>query len=351
MEVNPPVESTGRALRATVILVSVGICLALAWGLKHVFRSDTDTTADPALARNNSSFQIKHNNKPQPAAPSTVPQAESTGSVKTGVAKTVAKPVLPVPPAEAVTVAPAAPPTAPTATEPVATSAGVTLPRFTEESVPGTAIIFGKVTLTGTPEPEKLLPMDPKCGELHPGAKPTTQFYIVGPDKGLADVFVYISKGLEGQRFLPAKEHLVLDQKGCIYVPYVSGAMLGQTIEVRNSDPVLHNVHPMPVVAGNREYNRAQMPKGQPLLFTWDKEELFLKFKCDVHPWMFAYVSLLPHPYFTVTDANGNFAIPNVPPGKYTVELYHRKSGKITRDVTVQSDGTVEINESLQAVR
>lgn len=190
--------------------------------------------------------------------------------------------------------------------------------------------------------------MDPGCGALHKGEKPKTTFFVVGPNKELADVFVYVTKGLEGKKFPAPATHAVLDQVGCLYTPYVSGAQTGQTIEVRTSDPVLHNVHPMPTVAGNKEANKAQMPKSAPLMFTWDNPEVFLKFKCDVHPWMFSYVGLVDHPFFSVTGKDGTFKISNLPDGKYTIEAYHRKGGKVTKDIEVKG-GNVTANFEIPA--
>ncbi len=210
--------------------------------------------------------------------------------------------------------------------------------------------VTGKISLKGTPPPEKPIMMDPACGKSRgdfslPPAQ--TRFYVVGKDGGLADVFVYLKSGVTGKPAVPATP-VNIDQKGCEYTPYVSGAMVGQKILVSNSDPVLHNVHPTPVPP-NKEYNKAQLPKGPALEFSWDNAEILLRFKCDVHPWMFAYVGLVDHPYFAVSGTDGSFKIANVPPGKYVVEAFHRKSGKpVTQEVTVGADGakadfTVEV--------
>lgn len=209
------------------------------------------------------------------------------------------------------------------------------------------ADITGKVTLKGTPPPEKKLPLDPVCAKMHTEI-PTTRFYVVDKDGGLADAFVYIKEGLSQKEYPAPKEPAVLDQKGCEYLPYVLGAQTGQTIVVKNSDPVLHNVHPTPTVAGNKEYNKAQLPKGPDVTFSWEKPEIFLRFKCDVHPWMYAYVGLVDNPYFAVSKEDGTFTIKNVPPGKYTVEVYHRKAGKETKEITVgaqnaTADFTLEV--------
>ena len=202
--------------------------------------------------------------------------------------------------------------------------------------------ITGKITLKGTPPPEKALPLDATCGKARTdqGLEPAkTRFYAVGKDGALADVFVYLKSGVTAKPAVPATA-AVIDQKGCEYTPYIVGAMVGQKIHVKTSDPALHNVHPMPVVAGNKEYNKAHLPGSPPLEFSWDNQEILLRFKCDVHPWMFAYVGVVDHPYFAVSGADGSFKIADVPPGKYTVEAFHRKSGKpVTQEVTAGADG------------
>jgi hypothetical protein len=77
---------------------------------------------------------------------------------------------------------------------------------------------------------------------------------------------------------------------------------------------VLHNVHIIPIVAGNKESNTAQLPKSKDLVYSFAKEEQFLKFKCDVHPWMYSYVTVMSHPFYSVSGEDGTFKIENVPP-------------------------------------
>lgn len=199
--------------------------------------------------------------------------------------------------------------------------------------------ITGKVTLKGTAPAEKEIPMDPSCGKLHPNSKPTTRFYVVGADNGLGDVVVYL-KGAPATADGASAAPLIIDQVGCEYFPYVAAAQTNQKIVVKNSDPVLHNVHPTPKPGtGNKEANKAQLPKGPALDFAFPDAEMFLRFKCDVHPWMFSYVSIFENPYFAVTDDNGNFKIANVPPGKYTLVMDHRKAGTTEQEVEVKADG------------
>ena len=194
------------------------------------------------------------------------------------------------------------------------------------------ADITGTITLKGTPPPEKIILLPPDCGALHK-TPIKTRFYAANDKGQLADVVVVLKGANLKATGAPAKP-AILDQMGCEYVPYVTAVQAGQKILVKNSDPMMHNVHPIPAVAGNKEANKAQMPKALDLEFVFDKPEPFLKFKCDVHPWMFAYVSVFDHPYFSVTGADGSYKIANVPAGKYTVEVYHRKAAPIGSPVT-----------------
>lgn len=204
--------------------------------------------------------------------------------------------------------------------------------------------ITGKVTFKGTQPAETVLPLDPTCGKFHAGGL-KTRFYAVGANGGLGEVFVYLTDGLSGKTFEVPAAPLEIDQKDCVYIPYVAGVQAGQKVLVKNSDPLMHNVHVQFTVAENKPPmpNRAQMAGAKPFEYTFAKPEVFLKFKCDVHPWMFSYLTVLDHPFFAVTDKDGNFTIKNVPPGKYKVEAVHRKThpnGKgISQEITVGGDG------------
>ncbi|HVU27745.1 MAG TPA: carboxypeptidase regulatory-like domain-containing protein [Verrucomicrobiae bacterium] len=205
------------------------------------------------------------------------------------------------------------------------------------------ADIIGVITLKGTPPPEKeITPLedDPTCGPLHKD-KPMTQFYVVGKNGEFADVVVSL-KGV-GKSTGANQPPAVLDQKGCLYVPTILAVQTGQKIVVKNSDPCIHNVHSTPTVAGNDEHNDAQMPGGPDLTYTFPQPEMFLRFKCDVHPWMFAWVSVMDSPYYSVSDKDGKFVIKNVPPGKYMIEAAHRKAGEKTQEVEV-ADKDVTVN-------
>ncbi len=186
-------------------------------------------------------------------------------------------------------------------------------------------VVRGRVLLRGTPPPNKKFRMDPSCGNLHKVNLHEMPFYVVGPDRGLKDVVVFVHDA-EGGRH-PVREPALLDQVDCIYTPYVSALQTGQTLRVRNSDPLMHNVHVTPgnTAGGNKEHNVAQPLQGMTNEFLFHAPGLFLRFKCDVHQWMFAYVSIFGHPFFAVTDEHGEFEIPGLPPGDYVLEAAHRK--------------------------
>ena len=200
------------------------------------------------------------------------------------------------------------------------------------------ADIYGTITFRGAPPHEiDIVPLknDPNCGPMHK-KMPTTHFYVVGPTGGFGDVVVSL-KGIRGKSTGAETKPLVIEQKGCEYIPYVSACQTGQKVVVKNLDPVLHNVHVTPENPGNQEENRAQMPHGPDLCFTFNAPEEFLRFKCDVQPWMFAYVSVFDHPFFSVSDREGSYRIHNVPPGHYTVVAAHRKAGSLEKTVDVQN--------------
>jgi hypothetical protein len=190
------------------------------------------------------------------------------------------------------------------------------------------AQLSGRVVLEGKPPPEIVVDLspDPRCAALH--TEPlTTRHYVVGEDNGLANVLVYIREGVpSGEYPLPAEKPL-LDQVDCEYVPYVLGVRVNQAFDIRNSDPTLHNVHATPDrQTGNRGFNFAQPFKGLVSERRFTAPEVAIRFKCDVHPWMFAYVAVVDHPFFAVTGPDGRFTIPALPDGKYTVEAWHVRS-------------------------
>ena len=212
------------------------------------------------------------------------------------------------------------------------------------------ADITGTITLKGTPPKERdITPLkeDATCGKMHTDM-PTTHFYVVGPKGELADVVVSL-QGISGKSTGASAPAAALDQKGCEYVPSIFAVQTGQKIVVKNSDPVLHNVHNVPASGSeNKEYNQAQVPNGPDLTFSFDKPENFLKFQCDVHKWMFAWVSVFDHPYFAVSAKDGTFKITNVPPGKYKIQAAHRKAGTVTQEIEVTEGAPAKADFTLE---
>ena len=197
-----------------------------------------------------------------------------------------------------------------------------------------TGSLSGKIVLTGTPPPVQMIRMntDPKCTES--GASSPSEAAIVGSAGGIANVFVYVKDGLDpAYSFDMPTASVVLDQKGCKYTPHVVGIRVGQPIDILNSDDTLHNVHAMPMA--NQEFNQGQPVKGQRMTKTFTAPEVMVRFVCNVHGWMRAYVGVLAHPYFAVTDADGAFTIPNLPPGTYTIGVWHETFGTQEQKVTI----------------
>lgn len=205
--------------------------------------------------------------------------------------------------------------------------------------------ITGKVTMSGTAPAEKeITPLieDAQCGKTLGGAKPMTKFFVVGPNKEFADVIVMLKgDSLKGKSTGATAEPAKMDQKNCEYIPQILAVQTGQKIFVKNSDPMMHNVHTTPTAAGNKEENKGQQAGAADLIFSIPAPENFLRFKCDVHGWMFAWVTVVDHPYFAVTGKDGTFTIKDVPPGKYKIVALHRKAAPtgVEKEIEVTADG------------
>ena len=192
-------------------------------------------------------------------------------------------------------------------------------------------IVTGKVNFKGTaPTPTTIkMNADPNCVKLHTGPV-VSDSVVVNKNNTLKYVFVYVKEGVKGS-FPTPKEAVVFDQRGCHYTPHVFGIMVNQPLEILNSDPTLHNVHALPKVG--KQFNAGMPMKDMKISRTFDKSEVMVTVKCDVHPWMRAYAGVLEHPFYSVTNDEGSFEIKNLTAGKYTVTAWHEKYG--TKDMTV----------------
>ena len=207
---------------------------------------------------------------------------------------------------------------------------------------PATAgAVTGTVKLEGPVPPPQPITMDSDsyC-EKQP--RNSTETVLVGEGSGLQNVFVYVKDGL-GNRVFPVPSTLVvLDQKGCRYVPHVLGIQVGQTLEIASSDNTLHNVHAIP--QQNREFNQSHPLAGIKHTHVFSAQEVMIPFKCDVHKWMNAYLGVVDHPFYAVTGGNGSFELKGVPPGTYTIEAWHEKLGTQTQMVTIGEKQTGNVS-------
>ena len=217
-----------------------------------------------------------------------------------------------------------------------ATSAGRRVDPATAGTVTGRILFDGPVPAN----PPIQLAADPVC--LRENKDGATLDTFVVDDGGLENVFVYVKDGLADYQFDVPTEAVRLDQQGCRYNPHVFGARAGQPIEVVNSDPTLHNVHALPDV--NREVNIGQAVEGRTDTITFTAREVMIRFKCDVHGWMSAYVGVLDHPYFAVSANGGRFSLKDLPPGTYTIEAWHEKLGTQTETVTIGEKESKDIS-------
>lgn len=201
--------------------------------------------------------------------------------------------------------------------------------------------VAGAVTLVGdAPKPKrnKALEDDPPCCALHQNVPPRDNL-VVGEKGGVKWAFVWVKKGLEGKTFKAPEAPVVMDQVGCIFTPHVVGILAGQTVQFKNSDPMLHNV--FGAGFANPGFNFAVVPGGvRPV--TYQNAEVMFKVSCNVHPWMAAWIGVVDHPYFAVTDADGRFELKGLPAGTYTLGVWHEELQAPDQEIKVHADRTVE---------
>lgn len=195
--------------------------------------------------------------------------------------------------------------------------------------------ITGKIKFTGTAPRNPSIDMSEEtaCKSKHK-TPPTEENVVAGPANALGNVFVYVKSGVPaGQSFPAPTTPVVLDQDGCRYHPHVLGIRVGQTLEIRNSDPVLHNIKA--VAKKNRPFNVSQPTAGMKTPRTFSAPEVMVNLECNVHGWMKAYVGVRPDPFFAVSGQDGSFKIEGLPPGTYEVEAWHERFGTQTATVTI----------------
>lgn len=232
-------------------------------------------------------------------------------------------------------------------TEETHPSSGVK-PAPTGEVAGDKASLEGTVLFEGEAPPQTELQMggNPECRALHPAGTVPGGDVLVSEGK-VQNAFVYIKEGLEEQTFEPPQTPVVIDNKTCIYQPHVAGTMVNQPVELRNSDPTLHNVHAYP--QKQKQWNVGLPFQGMKLNKTFSEPEIMVKLRCDVHPWMIGYLGVLPHPYFAVTGADGRFELKNLPAGSYTLEAWHERFGTQSQALTIGEGEAQELNFTFRA--
>ena len=209
---------------------------------------------------------------------------------------------------------------------------------------PGTAgSISGTIRYAGRKPAPKTIDMgeDPACVEAHHG-RAVDESLVVSPRGALANAFIYVKGGLEGKRFETPAAPVVIDQNGCWFRPRVLGIQTNQPLQVTNSDPVTHNIHPMAEI--NREWNHSQGAGDPPLARKFTKPEVMIRVKCNIHSWMHAYIGVVDNPYFAVSKEDGSYSIANLPPGNYTIGIWQESLGTEERQVTIAAHAKTLVN-------
>ncbi len=200
--------------------------------------------------------------------------------------------------------------------------------------------VNGTVTFDGKVPAIKPLAMDadPACAKKH--AKPVpNEMLVLGSGNTMGNILVWVSKGLPSGKTYPVpKTPVTLDQNGCVYQPHVMGIMVGQTYRILNSDGILHNIHTLPKV--NPSFNKGMPATLKEATTVFNKPEDVFHIKCDVHPWMSAYMAVFTHPFFAATGPDGKFSIAGLDPGTYEITAWHEKLGTQTASVTVGANET-----------
>jgi len=194
--------------------------------------------------------------------------------------------------------------------------------------------VTGMIKLDGTPQKPRNINMaaEPNCAKEH-STPAQTEDVVPGDGGTLQNVVVYLKGDFSQYSFPPATTPTSIDQKGCQYHPHVLALMTGAPLQVVNSDQTTHNIHPVP--KDNREWNESQPPGATPINQSFARPEVAIPVKCNVHPWMKAYIAVFNNPYYQVTGKDGSFSLKNVPPGTYSVTAWHELYGSSEQSVTI----------------
>lgn len=206
--------------------------------------------------------------------------------------------------------------------------------------------IEGSVLYAGVAPQRAVLQMaaDPFCVTAHGGQTVLSEQLVVNDNKTLRWAFVHIREARSGSLPAGSANTVELNQVACMYAPRVAGMQAGGTLRVTNSDQTLHNVNVQPL--NNPSFNVAQPIPGMSTERSFANPEIMIPVRCDVHPWMQAYIGVVPHSYFDVSGEDGSFRLEGVPPGEYVLEAWHETLGTQTMTVTVREGETARADFS-----
>lgn len=204
----------------------------------------------------------------------------------------------------------------------------------------GRGAIKGHIRLMGKLPGNPVIRMgvDPMCARINAGKRVVQETVAASLDGSLANVFVKLQGTFPKTPISAAP--VTIDQRGCIYVPRVVGIQAGQTLQIRNSDALLHNVHSSSPLKDNN-FNVGQPLAGMVNQFRLKEEDAMVHLRCDLHTWMSSYIGVVSHSYFAVSNAAGTFVIDDVPAGTYTIHAWHERYGPLTQIVRVKAGGAV----------
>jgi plastocyanin len=205
---------------------------------------------------------------------------------------------------------------------------------------PGNGAISGRVSFEGTPAKAHSIDMsmEPSCAKQY--AKPVAAENVVtGPDNALENVVVYISAGAPEEA--PPAQPAVMMQKGCRYAPHILAFQVNQDFEIVNEDQTSHNIHTLP--SNNREWNKMQPPGAPPIEDKYARPE-FIPVKCNIHPWMKGTLAVMKNSHYAITSGDGEFKLPNLPPGNYTITAWHESYGEQSQEITVGGSEAKTVN-------
>lgn len=207
----------------------------------------------------------------------------------------------------------------------------------------GRSALVGRVAFDGNIPQPQALPVS-KDVEVCGKTEKFPEALLVGPDKGIKNAVVFLQAVDGGTALSRPESNPTIDQRDCIYTPHVLLVPAGATVDIKNSDGVLHNIHTYS--EKNPAFNTAQ-PKFKKIISKTFARPEIIRVTCDVHDWMTAWIIVQDHPYYALTDATGAFRLSDIPPGEYELRVWHEALGEHARSVSVTADHSASVEITL----